>query len=72
MITLTKAEQNALGLRNTPKWTHGVVELSELTTQSWVVWDDAPMPYWKREKVMKVLENLAVRIGYPIPYLPYV
>ena len=69
MITLTRAEQNALGLRNTPKWTLTEDELVELTHSSWIVWDDAPMPYWQREKYMKTLENLATRIGQPIPYL---
>jgi hypothetical protein len=62
MINLTFAEQDALGF---PEWSGTAEELSETAYNCWIVWDDAPMPYWQRAKPMKALENLAKRIGHP-------
>lgn len=62
MITLTRAEQNAVGF---DQWTESPQTLGELAYNCWIVIDDAPYPYWERQKLMDVLENLAKRIGHP-------
>lgn len=67
MTTLTKTERVALGF-TTDEALPSDAELVELTYSSWIVWDDAPMPCWQRRKHMDVLENLAKRLGEPIPY----
>lgn len=64
MITVTRAEAKALGfyetsLDETPE------SLSALAYNCWIVTDDAPWPYWERQKCMDVLANLAERLGHP-------
>ncbi len=65
MITLTKAERVALGHSDT-EFDGDLDEFKTYVTQTYWVLDDAPWPYWKRERVMETLRDLASKHGFEI------
>lgn len=65
-MKLTKAEAELLLPIGVTEFAGTDEELRrEVTGAYWVI-DDAPYPYWEREKLMKVLERLAGKMGFEI------
>lgn len=63
-MRLTKTEASALGHVS---FSGTNEELAAAIDAAYFVWEDAPMPYWQREKPMNALVNLATKIDHKIP-----
>lgn len=65
-MKLNKAESELLLPIGCDQFAGTKDELCEEVKNTYWVIDDSPFPYWERQKQMKVLEDLAVRLGFQI------
>lgn len=65
-MELTKAEAELLLPIGVTEFAGTDAELAEDVANTYWVIDDAPWPYWEREKQMRVLQGLAVRLGFAL------
>ena len=65
-MRLTKAEAELLLPIGVREFAGTDAELAEeIRNTMWVI-DDAPYPYWEREKQMRTLANLARKLGFAL------
>jgi hypothetical protein len=65
-MRLTKAEADLLLPIGTTEFAGTVEELGEEIQSAIWVWDDAPFPYWEKEKKKNVLKSLADKHGLTV------
>lgn len=65
-MKLTKAEAELLLPIGVTEFAGTEAELAEEANRAYWVIDDAPYPFWKREKLLRVLENLGVKYGFEV------
>jgi hypothetical protein len=65
-MKLTKAEAELLLPIGGREFAGTDADLAEDVRNTFYVIDDAPWPYWEREKAMKVLANLAKKLGFAL------
>lgn len=65
-MKLTKTEASLLLPIGVTEFGGTDAELSEEITNAYYVMDDAPFPYWVRDRHMKTLERLANKMNFTI------
>ena len=66
-MKLTEAEADVLYSLDLLPW-DGSDESSETLRQHYWVMDDAPYPYWERERLMKPIASAAAKLGVDLSY----